>query len=214
MASTLKNQHQFLAKDAYDQICRILKLEEAAAKNGVMKNGKYDCSEKFINLLSTNYLLSPWEQETALQEFGSAIKDTMSKTLITRYLKFCKEYKSHIRKFPAMIRINSLSAAWAFVGQKRKKDNPWEAIHRQFKTALTKYSKDWLLADNQNWKGLDKFILSANPTQYKLLTKRALQFSEQLADYAVGMMPKELPKKVDKKETAKTKINSEKSEEE
>lgn len=62
-----------------------------------------------------------------------------------------KEFKSHVKDVPIMIRTNGLAAAFAFVFSKTKAGNDYELISEISKKWLVQEQKVFALNDNQDF---------------------------------------------------------------
>ena len=198
--SPLRNQHRLLAQSAYQAIYNIMTLEDEFVRKAIQLSSKNKEEDPFQVLLRNVAYHTPLQQQHALSAFGKAYGNK-GKKQVDKYLKFCKEYRSHIRKFPAMVRINSLTSAVAFVNQKRGNDEAWACINQQLNTYFKNYAKQWLIGSDNQWTNFQAFIINCSAPAYRMLTRRALGFAEQLADYAVGMMPAKVDQKTDKANT-------------
>lgn len=95
-----------------------------------------------------------------------------------------KEYKSHVRKIPMMIKTNGLGATFAFVYSKSKKDKVYKKIYEQ--------TWKWLLKEKEvditDFEKLAVKIVSCDSPEYRMLTIETLAFFNWLRRFADGLI--------------------------
>jgi len=96
--------------------------------------------------------------------------------------KLGKEYKSHVRKIPMMIKTNGLGATFAFVYSKSNKDEAYKKIYEQ--------TGNWLKQKGYitNPVNLAEEIVSCESLKYRMLTIEVLAFFNWLHRFADGLI--------------------------
>ena len=98
-------------------------------------------------------------------------------------LKTSNEYKSYVKKIPAMIQTNGLGATLAFMYSKKK---TYEIIYKQIDEWLKKERK---LKDNSD--ELVKWVIHLDSSKYKHITNEVMALFLWLRRFAEGMIEKE-----------------------
>ena len=97
--------------------------------------------------------------------------------------KQADEYKSYVKKIPAMIQTNGLGATLAFMYSKKK---TYEIIYKQIDEWLKKERK---LKDNSD--ELVKWVIHLDSSKYKHITNEVIALFLWLRRFAEGMIEKE-----------------------
>lgn len=97
-----------------------------------------------------------------------------------------KEFKSHVKDIPMMIKTNGLAATYAFVFSKQKKDN------KDYK-AIMDITKSWLVDEQklfklENNKGFHETLMSLDQYQYRMAAREIIALFTWLKRYADGLI--------------------------
>lgn len=100
---------------------------------------------------------------------------------IAQKLKY-KEYKSHASSFPAMIHMNGLGQAAAFIYSKGKKDEEYRHLYSLL--------SDWLKEDGQPYYKMDLLegITQKDMESYRLAQIEALALMDWVKKFAKAFM--------------------------
>lgn len=96
-----------------------------------------------------------------------------------------KEYKSHVKKIPMLIKTNGLGSTFAFLKSK-KSDAAYHLIYEQTKQWLKKDEKN-LLNINEDDDLVEK-IISLDSLGYRAITNEVLAFFNWLTRFAEGLI--------------------------
>ncbi len=96
-----------------------------------------------------------------------------------------KEYKSHVKKIPVLIKTNELGSTFAFVKSK-KNDAAYQLIYEQTKQWLKRDEKT-LLNINEDDDLVEK-IISLDSPGYRAITNEVLAFFNWLTRFAEGLI--------------------------
>jgi CRISPR-associated protein Cmr5 len=96
-----------------------------------------------------------------------------------------KDYKSHVKKIPMLIKTNGLGSTFAFVKSK-KNDATYHLIYEQTKQWLKKDEKS-LLNINEDDDLVEK-IISLDSPGYRAITNEVLAFFNWLTRFAEGLI--------------------------
>jgi len=97
-----------------------------------------------------------------------------------------KNYRSHLKKLPMLIKNNGLAAAIAFVYSKSRNDEAWKEIYSQIEDWCKKgYARNIL--GNYN-KELAYAISSLRSSHYRALTVEILSLLQWMRMYVEGMV--------------------------
>lgn len=102
-----------------------------------------------------------------------------------------KEYKSHVKKIPMLIKTNGLGSTFAFVKSK-KNDAAYRLIYEQTKQWLKRDEKT-LLNVNEDDDLVEK-IISLDSPGYRAITNEVLAFFNWLTRFAEGLIEEEAGK--------------------
>ena len=124
------------------------------------------------------------EQERA-QFAYKCVKDVVDKNK-----KFCREYKSYVKKIPMLIKTNGLGSTFAYVKSKKSGEagKAYELIYE--------HTKNWLLQDNNPFNisasnDLVNHIISLDSQTYRLMTNEVLFFFKWIIRFADGLIEEE-----------------------
>jgi CRISPR-associated protein Cmr5 len=96
-----------------------------------------------------------------------------------------KDYKSHVRKIPMMIKTNGLGNTFAFI--KAKKLSAYNLIYEQIGEWLKKEHKKYLLDGKEN-EDLVKIFIQLDSAKYRAVTVEVLAFFNWLRRFADGLI--------------------------
>lgn len=103
-----------------------------------------------------------------------------------------KEFKSHVKDIPMMIKTNGLAATYAFVFSKQQKKD-YEAIMTITQGWLVEKQKLFELVDGQDF---HKTLMSLDQYQYRLAAREIIALFTWLKRYADGLIQINEPKKI------------------
>lgn len=95
-----------------------------------------------------------------------------------------KEYKSHVKKLPMMIKTNGLGATLAFI--KTKSDKAYETLYRHL-FAWVKEDPNRVITWKEN-EDFTKQVISLNSDEYRLVTIEIMSFLNWLRRFADGLI--------------------------
>jgi CRISPR-associated protein Cmr5 len=98
-----------------------------------------------------------------------------------------KDYKSHIRKIPMMIKTNGLGNTFAFILAKKSSGNAYALIYEQTGIWLKKDHKKYLLDGKEN-EDLVKIFIQLDSAKYRAVTVEVLAFFNWLRRFAEGLI--------------------------
>lgn len=103
-----------------------------------------------------------------------------------------KDYKSHTKKIPMMIKTNGLGAAFAFVKAKgnsdKETDYAYKLIYRQVTDWLKQEPCGLVAAPLNEGKDLAEVIITLDSPRYRTLTNEVLAFLTWLKRFAEGLI--------------------------
>jgi len=97
-----------------------------------------------------------------------------------------KEYKSHVKKIPMLIKTNGMGATLAFIFSKKKNGNAYELIYTQI--------SDWFKKEENPFKFEDKFddfskkLCEMDSQRYRATTTETLALFAWLRRFAEGLI--------------------------
>lgn len=95
-----------------------------------------------------------------------------------------KEYKSHVKKIPMLIKTNGLGATFAFIFSKKKNGNAYELIYKQV--------SEWFKKDENpfkfEFKDFTKELCEMDSQQYRAITTETLALFTWLRRFAEGLI--------------------------
>lgn len=95
-----------------------------------------------------------------------------------------KEYKSHVKKLPMMIKTNGLGATLAFI--KTKSDKAYKTLYRHL-FAWVKEDPNRVITWKEN-EDFTKQVISLNSDEYRLVTIEIMAFLNWLRRFADGLI--------------------------
>ena len=98
-----------------------------------------------------------------------------------------KDYKSYVRKIPAMILSNGLGQTLAFVKAKSDKGNAYELIYKQITEYLKSEHPTRIRMPNEK-NELVEWVITRDSVNYKYITKEVLAFLNWLRRFAEGLI--------------------------
>ncbi|MBN1182389.1 MAG: type III-B CRISPR module-associated protein Cmr5 [Bacteroidales bacterium] len=102
-----------------------------------------------------------------------------------------KDYKSHVKKVPMMIKTNGLGATLAFLYSKQEKDAAYKEIGKQITDWLNekdeKY-KRYYSEKAEDFQALVEQVVKINSQEYRALTIEVLALFNWLRRFAEGMI--------------------------
>lgn len=98
-----------------------------------------------------------------------------------------KEYKSHVKSIPMMIKTNGLAAALSFMFAKSNNGNSYQKILDHIKQWLTVEDEKRLVTLNQNQDLVEK-VISLSTFEYRAVTNEIISLTSWLKRYVDGML--------------------------
>lgn len=112
--------------------------------------------------------------------------DKVFNEVVKKKVKKDKEYKSYVRKIPALIKTNGLGETFAFINAKKTTDEEKSGYAYYLIYAhTTQWLKAKKLLPNEDLIG---WIISLDSAEYRIATNEVLSFFKWLSRFAEGMI--------------------------